>query len=122
MELGHDDLGRTDTLGVHPDGNPSSIVDDGDGALRVNDDLNGVAVAGQVFVDRVVDCFPDQVMKARSVMRIADVHARALPYGLEPFEHLNRVLVVASYSRSLFRDRGICHRALLALKQGTRKD
>ncbi len=62
MELGHDDLGGAHTLGVHPDGNTSSIVDDSDRALGVNDDLYGVAVARQMLVDRVVDRFPDEVM------------------------------------------------------------
>jgi len=44
-------------------------------------------VAGQVLVDAVVDDLPDQVVQARAVVNIADVHPRALANRLEAFEN-----------------------------------
>ena len=80
---------------MHADGNASTVVDDGDRAFGVNDDLNGVAVTCEMLVYCVVDRFPNQVMKAGPVVRIPDVHAGSLPHRLEPFEHLNGALIVA---------------------------
>src|SRR5262249_34996914 len=51
---------------------------------------------GQRFVDRVVHDLPHQVVQT-SNRRVADVHRRTLPHGLEAFEDLNagRVVVMA---------------------------
>ena len=53
-------------------------------------DVDLIAVAGQRFVDRVVDDLVDEVMQARRTGR-ADVHRRPLAHGLEPFENLDLV-------------------------------
>ena len=37
-----------------------------------------VAMASQGFIDRVVDHFEHQVMKTRTIRRVADVHTWAL--------------------------------------------
>ena len=52
-------------------------------------------MAGEVLVDRVVDGLPDQVVQARAVVHIADVHARPLADRLETFEHLDGAFTVA---------------------------
>ena len=54
-----------------------------------------VQSAGEVLVDRVVDDLPDEVVQARAVVHVADVHARALADGLEALEDGDAVLVVA---------------------------
>ena len=48
-----------------------------------------VAVAGQSFVDRVVDHLEHHVVQAGAVAGIADVHARPLAHRFEPFQDLD---------------------------------
>ena len=50
--------------------------------------LTSVAVAGQRFVDRVVDHFVDQVMQAHFAGR-ADVHGGAQAHRLQAFQHFD---------------------------------
>ena len=52
-----------------------------------------VGVAGQRFVDRVVDDLVDEVVQA-ALGRRADVHAGAFANRLEPLEHLDLPCVV----------------------------
>ena len=111
MQLGHDDLGSANALFVHADRNAAAVVDDRDRTFRVNRDGHPVAVARQVLVDSVVDHLPNEVVKAGAIVRIADVHTRALANRLEPFEHLNGALIVAGSGRARFRGRGVSHRA-----------
>ncbi len=47
------------------------------------------AVAGQGFVDGVVDHFKHHVVQAGAVGGVADVHAGPLAHGLQPFELLD---------------------------------
>ncbi len=56
-------------------------------------DVDFRAVSGKRFVDGIVDNFVDQVVKSVDARR-ADVHGRALPNGLKPFENLNLVRAV----------------------------
>src|SRR5690606_10334402 len=74
-------------------GDAAAVVGDRDGAVVVERDLDGVAVAGQRLVDRVVDDLPDQVVQA-ALPGGADVHAGPLADGLEALEHLDRRGVV----------------------------
>ena len=50
-----------------------------------------VAMAGQCFVDGVVEHFKHHVVQAAAVLRVADVHAGAFAYRFQAFEHLNAV-------------------------------
>src|SRR5262249_23276429 len=84
----HDFRGRLAALLVDVDGNAAPIVADGARTVRVQDDLDAVAVAGKRLVDRVVDGLVDQVMQPVRA-RIADVHRRPPPHGLETLEHLD---------------------------------
>ena len=54
-------------------------------AVLVERDLDGLGVAVDDLVDRVVDDLPEQVVVAARV-DAADVHAGALAHRLEPFE------------------------------------
>ncbi|GAA3215789.1 hypothetical protein GCM10020256_17590 [Streptomyces thermocoprophilus] len=86
VQLGHDDLDAGQAgLGLDVDRDAPAVVPDLDGAVVVEDDLDVVAVAAEGLVDGVVDDLPEAVRQAAAVGR-ADVHARALAYGLEPFE------------------------------------
>ena len=73
-------------LGVHVDGDAAAVVGDGDGvAGLVQRDGDGVGVAVEVFVDGVIDDFPDEVVQPLAV-DAADVHRRPLADGLQAFE------------------------------------
>ncbi len=86
VQHGHDDLGRRAAfLGVDIDRNAAAVVLDRDRAVAVDDDANLAAMAGERFVDRVVDDLENHVMQAGAVIGIADVHARTFAHGIEAF-------------------------------------
>ena len=70
---------------------PRPLSIDRDRVVEVDRDVDLGAVAGQRFVDRVVDDFVDEVMQAGRSGR-PDVHGRALADGLEAFEDLDACL------------------------------
>ena len=90
MKDGEDDLRGRLAAGMAIDGNAATVVDDGDRAVDVNRDVDLVAVSGQRLVDRVVDDLVDQMVQPGRTGR-PDVHGRALPHGLQPFENLDLV-------------------------------
>ena len=117
MKVGHDDFGGGDTFAlVYLHRNAAAIVHDGDGAIGIETHIHGIAIAGQRFVDRIVDDFIDHVMKAGPVIRIADIHAGALAHGIEALEDLDRFRTI------FFRCSvgGIGHLAFLALFEARR--
>jgi NADH-quinone oxidoreductase subunit A len=67
------------------DGDAAAVVGDAARAVGVDGDLHEGRVPGHRFVDGVVDRFVDEVVE-RVETRAADVHARALADGFEPFE------------------------------------
>jgi hypothetical protein len=79
--------------GMDVHGDAAAIVRHRDGVVRVNGDIDRVAVAGQRFVDRVVDDLENQVVQT-ALGRRADVHARTLPDGFEPLQNLDLPCVV----------------------------
>ncbi len=87
VQFGEDDLDAGQPgfrFDVH--GDAAAVVVDLDRVVRVEDDLDVVAEAGEGLVDGVVDDFPEAVHEAAGV-RGADVHARALTDGLEALQH-----------------------------------
>ena len=60
----HDLDGRLALLLHHRDGDAAAVVDDRDRVVRVDRDVDPVAVAGQRLVDRVVDHLVDEVVQA----------------------------------------------------------
>ena len=48
-------------------------------------------MAGQRFVDGVVDDLIDHVMQARAVVGVADIHAGTLAHGIEALEDLDGI-------------------------------
>ena len=88
MQLGHDDLGRRNTLAlVNVDRNAAAVVAHGDGAVGVEHDLHRGGVAGERLVDGVVDDLVDHVMQAGAVIGVADIHARPLAHGVEALQN-----------------------------------
>ena len=95
MKVGHDYLGgRHPFLVVDADRDAAAVVGDGARAVGVQGHGNGVAIAGQRLVDRVVDDLVDHVVQAGAVIGVADIHARPLAHGVEPAQHLDRLLIV----------------------------
>ena len=78
---------------MHVDRNAATVVLDGDRIVGVDRDANRVRVAGERFVDRVVDDFVDEMMQA-ALGRRADVHAGAFANRLESLEYLDLPRVV----------------------------
>jgi len=62
-------------------------------AVDVHGDFDLVARSGEVFVDRIVENFKNHVMQA-TLIRVADVHPRALANGLEAFQFVDLRSVV----------------------------
>ena len=85
VQLGKHDLHGGHALAVgqihHVDGNAAAIVDDGDGVIDVDDDVDFLGVAGESLVDGVVDDFVDQMVQAHLAGR-ADVHGGTQTHGL----------------------------------------
>ncbi len=92
MELGEHDLDGGHHFAVadrhHVDGDAAAVVNDGDGVVDVDDDIDLLRVAGEGLIDGVIDDFIDEVMKAHFAGG-ADVHGGAEAHGLEAFEDLN---------------------------------
>ena len=86
VQRGQHDLGRGPFLFLQfVDRDAAAVVGDGAAVVRVEDDADAVAVAGDRLVDGVVDDLVDEVVEAARAGR-ADVHAGALADRLEPFE------------------------------------
>ena len=73
---------------LHAGGDAAAVVGDGNRVVGVDGDDDVVAVAGQRFVDGVVDDFVDAMVETRFV-RITDVHTGSLAHGLEALEALD---------------------------------
>jgi len=99
VELGHDDLGRRTLLLVvvlDVGGDPASVIDDRHGIVGVDHDPDVIAVAGERFVDGVIEHLEHHVMQACAVGGVADVHSGTLAHGVEAFEHLDAVRIVVA--------------------------
>jgi hypothetical protein len=91
VQLGEHDLdGRLVLLGVHVDRDAAAVVDDAHPAVGEESNLDLGGVAGHRLVDGVVNDLPHAVVETGRT-GAADVHAGALPNGVEPFQHLHAV-------------------------------
>jgi len=80
VQRGHDDLrgGNFFAVDIHVvDRNAASVVDHGDGIVKVNGDFDLVGVSGERFVNGVVNDFVNEVMQTHFSGR-ADVHGGRL--------------------------------------------
>ncbi len=92
MQLGHDHFGSAATFClVHVDRNTAAVIFHRYRAVLVDGDIDAVAMAGERFVDRVVEHFIDHVMETRAVIRVADIHAGAFAHGLQALQDLDGI-------------------------------
>ena len=92
VQLGHDDLGgRNALLGVDAGRDAAAVVGDRAGAVGIQRHGHQGGVAAERLVDGVVDHLVDHVMQAGAVVRVADIHARALAHGIEAAQHLDGI-------------------------------
>nr|GEW26933.1 hypothetical protein [Tanacetum cinerariifolium] len=94
VQFRHDDFGRRAfwvVLVIHLQAGryAAAVVGDRDRVVRVDGDVDLGAVAGQRFVDRVVQHFEDQVVQAGAVRGVADVHAGTFAHRFQTFEDLD---------------------------------
>jgi len=95
MEVGHDDLGRRDAFAFVDVGrDAAAIVAHRHRAVRIERHRDRRGVARKRLVDGVVDHLVDHVVQARAIIRVADIHARALADRVEAFEDLDRFRIV----------------------------
>ena len=98
VQLGHHDLRGGNFFAVdvhHVDGNAAAVVDDRDGVVEVNGDVDLVGVTGERFVDRVVHDFVDQMVQSHLAGR-ADVHGGTFAHRFHAAEHFDGVGVVVA--------------------------
>ena len=94
VQLGHDDFRRRTlriVLVVHFQAgrHAAAIVGDRDRIVAVDGDVDIRAVAGQRFIDGVVQHFEYQMVQAGAVRGVANVHARAFAHGFQAFQDLD---------------------------------
>ncbi len=92
---GHDHFRRRNPfflVDIHR--NTASIVADSDRLIRMDGDADFAAVTGQRFVDGVIHHLEHHVVQTGAIVGVADVHAGALAYGIQPLQHLDAGRVV----------------------------
>lgn len=101
MQVGEYQLHRRNLelgMGIHRD--TAAVVLDRDRAIDMHGDLDVLAVPGQMLVDRVVQDLENAVMET-PLIRVADIHPRALPDRLQP-SNLSILTRRTSRKRRLF--------------------
>jgi hypothetical protein len=73
---------------MHLDWDASPVVPDGNGAIRVDGNVNPCTVAGEMFVDGIVEYFKNTMMKS-SLIGITDVHAGAFANCFQTLKFVN---------------------------------
>ena len=112
VKLGHDDLRRRDALFAMDVGrDAAAVIGDRARAVGVERDRDLGGVAGQGLVDGVVDDLVDHMVQAGAVVGVADIHARPLAHGIEPFQDLDRIRAIGIGFEIAGR---LCHGRVLA--------
>jgi len=99
VQAGHNHLHRGQVFaGVQVHWNAPAVVLHRDAVVRMNGNLDFVAMPAHGLVDGVVHHLVDQVVEAFGA-GIADIHGRPFPHGLQAFEDLNFISVVLPFTR-----------------------
>jgi hypothetical protein len=95
VELGHDDFRRGNAfLGMDAGRDAAAIILDRHGAVGIERDQDAVAMAGERLVDRIVRDLEHHVVEARTIVGVADIHARPFAHRIEAFQNLDGVRAV----------------------------
>src|SRR3990170_7700917 len=97
MQLGHDDLCRGAPfriIAMHLGRYAPAVVSHTDRIVRMNRDDDFIAMPTESLIDGVVEHFEYHVMQARTIGGVADVHAGALAYRIQPLQYLDAVRIV----------------------------
>lgn len=73
---------------MHIYGNTAAVIHDLDGVVLLYCDFDVGGIAGEGFVNTVVNHLVNQVMEA-AAGDVADIHGRAFAHSLQAFEHLD---------------------------------
>ena len=126
VELGQHDLDGGAVFGrVHVDRDAARLVRDRARAVRVEGDVDVLAVAGHELVDAVVDHLVDAVVVAL-LKRVANVHRRAHAHGLQTLEVLDLLGIVVAFDLDaflqvlFFRHKSSLWNAIRAVRRGAR--
>ena len=89
VQIGQDQLdGRNPKFFMRIDRNATPVIPHRTGAIEVDDDVDGPAMTGQVFIDGIVQHLKDAVMQT-AFIGVANVHPGPLPHGLETLKFVN---------------------------------
>ena len=89
MKHGHNDLkSRLMKFLMLINRNATTVIFNGNGAVFIERNLNICAVTCHGFVDRVIHCLVDKMMKSL-LTDVANVHGRTLTNSLKPFKDLD---------------------------------
>ena len=103
---------------IHRDA--AAIVADGDGAIDVDGDFDVLAIAGQMFVDGIVQHLEDAMVQA-AFIGVADIHAGAFADGLQPLQFIDfGGIILLRRLRRRAPDSDCFSRPCLTLKIGAR--
>ena len=72
-------------LRMHIDRNSAAIITNGNRTIDVDGHLDAIAMAGQMFVDGIVEHLEYRVMQSAFV-RVADIHAWPLAHRFQSFK------------------------------------
>ena len=72
--------------GMDIDRNTAAIIRHGDGVIDIDNDFDVAAVAGERFVNGIVDDFIDEMVEA-AFMCVANIHGRAFADGFQAFQN-----------------------------------
>ena len=92
---------RNARLMIDSHGNAAAIVRYRHGIIRIDDHLNGITVAGQGLVNRIVHDLINQMVKASAGGR-SDVHARPFPNSLQALQNLDLVCAIFAVALCIF--------------------
>ena len=95
MKLRHDNFScRNAFFSVHAGRDAAPVIFDRNRpvGIQCNDDF--VAMARQRFVDRIVTNFEHHMVKAGTVIGVADVHAGTLADRIQPLENFDRICII----------------------------
>jgi hypothetical protein len=88
-----------------------------EGTVRIERDRNKIGMPGQRLIDGVVHHLVDHMVKAGTVVGVADIHARPLADGIQPLQNLDGIGTVLSLCAGLVVGR-IAHEILSSLCRG----